>query len=243
MEYGYPVLVPVYRSGHVLSMFLSHNLCKEKNTPMTVHFMNQFDGPYDGSYLYKMCEENDWLIHSYTIDDLPRNANFTYCVNRLFEKYVKDKKDSFTIMNPDAYAIDENWLTNLISSFEELLEKYPEMIITGSMHFHDWHKRHLDQCGTTFIDRVKLGWRTNGMMPHPRMQLANGKVAARVEGHGGSGLIIPTDKFVELGMLDEKYPGYGSDSDFCVRAESAGYIFFATDVSFYHRYGQSTGDK
>lgn len=243
MEFVIPIIVPLYRSYHLLEKFIAA-LELEEN----IHFHCKF---------IDNTEEDEFKKHEKFVDELMLGkyglSRNIYVLlrsdyNKLYSKSVNDGFKTLTyqellspfflVFNPDCFPLEKNWLTK----FNKCWESAPYSIATlGSIQYclenkaaiwHAgcmWKKDESQKCHPldwNHITQFNVDPNKEGIF--------------EVDGNTGTGIAISTTKFYDLGFLNElKHPHYCSDSDFCLRATQKGFTHYCSTVQMFHNPGNS----
>lgn len=227
-----PILVPLYKSYHLLREFME-SLNLETKTKFIVLF---FKNDQETKYVRNILSDYDpGLYQVYTSID---NKFYSHAVNKLYDIYTcGDSKNiydnTFMIFNPDCFPLEKNWLTRM----KEIWNQLHKPASLGSLQYSDkdrmnvWHfgcKKKLE------IDRIhELDWEhihhyTSGSLFH------------QVDGNTGTGIMIDKELFAKEKFNETKFPHYSSDADWCFRVSDKGYKHYCCDVKMFHSPGNSS---
>ena len=136
---------------------------------------------------------------------------WTKCMNAGFIKAMELEQDCVLVMNDDV-ELKADYLKILLKDYKEL----PEKSILGSASVSSKAPHRIESAGTGTFKKWKLKF-----VPY----FKNFEVI-REDFHGihktwtlsGRGTLIPVCVFKLIGFYDERLPQYGSDDEFCIRA-------------------------
>ena len=164
------------------------------------------DGSKDGTF--EMLELNFPSIHI-----IKGNGNWWYTksMNEGF-KFAQKFNPYFILTLNDDLEIDECYLTNLISDYYSLDNK---RCILGSLSVSNEINPRVLFSGVKLEKRKRISY-----FPFLKQDLNSSirGVHKSIE-LPGRGILIPNDILNELDYFDETFPQYGSDTDFCFRAQ------------------------
>jgi len=127
------------------------------------------------------------------------------------EHALKDAVDYVLFINNDV-EMSPHYLQDIMTTAAE----YPASLV-GSMILDQQHPNNVWFMGG-YMDA------NNGRMAHKTGAKKDYSKDLAADWLTGMGLLIPTDVFAKIGMLNqEKYPQYYGDTDFSLRAKEAGY--------------------
>lgn len=239
-EMKIPIIIPCYKSYHLIPTLLK-SLELEKKQEYQIFFVDNVDNEEESSedklkeLLGDIRYEKNIIIYSpLPAFDNTYNLLYSKSVNIIFEQYSLNKK--FIILNPDCQPMEENWLSKMLEYWNKIEKFDPNITTLGTLQINNnnqvwhfgtfWKKDESKKCH-------ELDWEHN--------QLYQGQSIINVDGNTGTGIMIDSNKFSELGMYDDKkYPHYSSDADFCLRATKKGYKHYCCNVKFRHEPGTST---
>jgi len=245
-----PIIVPLYKSYHCLERFIQ-GLELEKRQDFVCYFLdNEFkklgDGrPFVTQQILDICEKHDFDSSKYISLVSPVNNLYSKSVNMLvYEAKLAGSFDQFVVLNPDCYALKENWLSDMVGCWDTIRKGFDKKICTlGALQWSNeektqvWHygcmlKEEKDKCHP-------LDWQHVHHIPN-LLYTGSGVGFHKVDGNTGSALMIDYKKFEELGEFDHiNYPHYSSDYIFCEQVRNKGWTHYCCSVEFFHQAGQS----
>lgn len=245
-EMKIPIIIPCYKSYHLIPTLLK-SLELEKKQEYKIYFVDNVDNEEEfnedklNKLLEKEIDKKEFIVEkSFNFEGLNdfETYNFLYSksINYIFKYYTRILYDKFIILNPDCQPMEENWLSKMLEYWDKIERFDPNITTLGTLQINNnnqvwhfgtfWKKDESKKCH-------ELDWEHN--------QLYQGQSIINVDGNTGTGIMIDSNKFSELGMYDDKkYPHYSSDADFCLRATKKGYKHYCCNVKFRHQPGSST---
>ena len=168
------------------------------------------------------------------------NKGFSYA-NNLAIKYVLNQKESdfIWVLNNDT-VIDKRSITNQVD-FYKIASKKENVGFIGSKTL-DYQQRDMIQTvggvfnkWTKFPDWVGSGEKDTGQYDDADI---------RVDHIQGSSMFFHSSLLKSVGLMPEDYFLYFEDTDWCVKAQRAGFVNkVCTSAVVYHKQGTSTGVK
>lgn len=252
-----PIFVPLYKSYHILEKFII-SLEKETKSEFIVYFLdNEPEIVISDSKntarlsleLESICEKYGYRKDKYVGLISFKNLMYTGSVNLLHYMAELDgimlNNNFFVILNPDCYAMNDNWLTQLKECWESIRNFDKSVSTLGCLQYYDETKFGLWHGGCRWKDSEEKcherDWAHLNQIPIDRIKyLGNGSYFWKVDGNTGSAIAIDNRKFIELGFNEKDFPHYSSDYDFCERSEKKGYSHYCCSVEFIHQAGTSS---
>jgi len=161
----------------------------------------------------------------------PQKENLGFCRGNNIG--IRESRGEICFLLNNDTVLDNFCLQNAVACLAELpadtLGIFPKILF--------YHTPAIINCLKTQWHCVHL-WRDNsvGLLDVPEAQ-------KREQVFGGlfSGVFLSKDKFVRIGMFDERFFSYGEDFDICYRANLAGLKLFTEPTSIvYHKYRTSS---
>jgi len=195
-----------------------------------------------GAEIARAIEDNGWSSWAKVLA-LSRNGGFSYGNNAVVREQI-------ALASPPAYI----WLLNTdtvvrpggLRALVDFLEANPRAGIAGSRLEHPDGERQASafrfhSIGGEFESSAQLGIvsRLLGLWSiAPELTDA----VTRFDWLSGASMLIRTDLFGELGLMDEGYFLYYEETDFCLRAHKKGWTsWYVPQSRIIHLVGKSTG--
>ena len=237
-----PIIVPLYKSYHLLEKFASSLELETKLDYRCVFIDNESNKEeLDKSCFHKLNPLK------YILTSESTNLFYSRSVNKGFQLLVETLEKStspfFIVMNPDCFPLEENWLSKFLETWNRLKETDPNICTLGSIQYSHPSKQVIWHMGTIFKPEEQkhhpLDW-IHLNSPELLKEIKANNQCCKVDGNTGTGIAIDIEKFKELGGFDEaNHPHWSSDADFCLRASSKGYSHYCSLVEMFHNPGQS----
>jgi GT2 family glycosyltransferase len=237
------IIVPFYYSYHLTDKFVD-SIFKEKHSLFDLVIVDNSETILEDRLVYWDQWKIDYfnknfpnyeneLIRPRIINICPTtNLQYSKTINQVIEwDYIKNKDIPFLIFNPDCFPEEENWLTNMYNIWKQL----DKPATLGTLQYDDnniWH------FGTMWKDESdikchELDWK--------HINSYNNQEYIKCDGNTGTGIMVDSNKFIELGMFNSnRYPMYSSDADYCKRATEKGYNHYCCNIIMNHKPGSST---
>lgn len=245
------IIVPLYKSYHLLDGFIE-KIKLETKQDFKVLFVDNTDELSQSTMEkihYDIYKKNEFDDRFQSVAEMKNGKLFRLwysdSVNIFFDyemevtQFDNRYDNRFMVFNPDHYPFEENWLSKMISMWDEIKEYDDHIATLGTLQFYTeeptsaiWHN------GCFFKEESQkchpLDWYHNfNYSPSSRW--------IKCDGNTGSGIMFDSEKFRELGMLDSvKYPHYSSDADYCLRATKKGYTHYCANVKTIHTPNKSS---
>lgn len=159
----------------------------------------------------------------------------------------------FTMCNDDVEFINDKWWDGVLDTFEVVDKATPTrpcmMVNPASLKLPDWSVGR--PAGDHFYilpykeDYSEADWDFLVNEEHFVNEHLTIQPGSVIDGVTMYCSVFDTSKFLEVGMLNEKfYPGGGEDYDYNARANMRGYRCVGTTLSWvYHHWSKSIGDE
>ena len=195
-----------------------------------------------GAQIAKAIEDYGWGDWAKLLP-LPRNGGFSYGNNAVVREClgVTEPPDYIWLLNTDT-IVRPGALRALI----EFMEQQPDAGMAGSRLEHPDGAR---QCSafrfhtvaSEFEASLGLGI-VSKALKHWAVAPPLTDVPSRYEWISGASMLIRTQVFRDIGLMDEEYFLYYEETDFCLRAENRGWTCWYVPASrVIHLVGKSTG--
>ncbi|MEL6621993.1 MAG: glycosyltransferase family 2 protein [Pseudomonadota bacterium] len=151
------------------------------------------------------------------------------------------KPDYFWLLNPDTYA-----RPRALEGLLEVMASQPRAGLAGScLEWPDGVQQHsmfrFHTVGTEFFSTLAVGPLTR-LFDTFNVARAPKRETARFDWLSGASLLVRAAVIDEIGGMDENYFLYFEETDFCLRAQQAGWdCWLAQQSRVVHLVGQSTG--
>lgn len=186
------------------------------------------NGSTDNSVAYFRGDPDIELI------ELDRNTGFSYGSNAGIRSALAAGCEYILLLNNDVYLTPE-FLTLLV----DWLASTPEAAIaTPKIRYADpeqviWYGGGLFRWPRLLGGMIGLDEIDRGHYDEPRI----------VDFATGCCMLVKRDVFKNIGLLDEDFPFYQEDVDFCIRAANAGFeIWYRPEALIWHRVSHSTAN-
>lgn len=242
------IIVPLYKSYHLLDNFIS-KIFLEQEQDFEIMFIDNTDDISESERnltIRKIFEKYNFdeklnCMAKLNNDEFQRmwySQSVNWLIDLYYDVYSNVFDDRFIIFNPDHYPLEENWLTKMIGTWDEIknvdnkistlgtLQYYTEESTSAIWHYGCFFKKEEHKCHP-------LDWYHNFNY--------DGSKYIKCEGNTGSGIMIDYGIFKELNMFDmDKYPHYSGDADFCLRASEKGYTHYCSSFKTIHTPNKSS---
>jgi N-acetylglucosaminyl-diphospho-decaprenol L-rhamnosyltransferase len=174
---------------------------------------------------------------------LPRNGGFSYGNNGAIREILsRDRPPSYIwLLNTDT-VVRPGALRSLVDFMEQnprvggagsRLEHADSSRQCSAFRFHSFISEFETGLGVGFVSRLLKRWKVAPQLPDEPTQF---------DWLSGASMLLRTDLFRRVGLMDEDYFLYYEETDFCRRAQQAGWTFWYVPQSrVVHLVGQSTG--
>lgn len=254
-----PIIVPLYHSYHCLDRLIRSLELENRSQHICYFLDNEFESYSDLKLtteyvpprprieleLDRICEENNFDSNKYVALVSVKNNLYSESVNMLvYEAQLSYDFDKFVILNPDCYALNPDWLTNMLDCWSSIKRGFDKNICTlGSLQWGDEAKTQVWHAGCMFKEEKdkchSQDWQHIHSIPS-WIFTGSGVGFHRVDGNTGTGLMVDVDKFYELGGFDSaQFPHYSSDAYFCQETQKKGWTHYCSNVEFFHQAGNS----
>ena len=198
----------------------------------------------DGSYekIDAFISANQWSNWSKVIKS-GANGGFSYGNNVAIRDYLNRSliPEFIYLLNPDAY-IREGAISALVS----FLRTHPNAGIAGSrLENPDGTPQESSFRFHTVITELDRGFSLGILTKALRPWVNSYNIPERAEKTdwvSGASMMIRSEVFQQIGLLDEAYFMYYEETDFCLQASRAGWeCWYVPESKVVHHVGQSTG--
>jgi len=236
-----------YRTAEMTTRSIEAALCELAPYPdarIVVVDNDSQDGSFD-----RLCEavaERGWSGRVRVVAS-DYNGGFAYgnnfAIRPALEATGDERPDYVYLLNSDAFP-DEGCIRKLV----EFLDEHPEVGITGSyVHGPEPvpHKTafRFHSIPSEFESQLSLGVVTK-LLNRYLVALPLPETTRRVDWVAGASMLIRSQVFEDIGMLDETFFLYYEETDFCLRARRAGWTtWYVVESSVTHVGSASTGLK
>lgn len=164
------------------------------------------DGSKDGTV--ELLEDN---FRDSIVVNGDGNWWWTKCMNEGFKKAIDLGNDFVLVLNDDI-ELEANYLITLLNDYKSL----PQKSILGSASISMDKPHRIESAGTKDFVKYRLKF-TPYFSGFKKVDDSFAGVH-RSWTLSGRGTLIPVTVFKEIGFYDEQLPQYGSDDEFCIRA-------------------------
>ena len=252
----YPIIVPLYYSHHLIDKFISAvELESNKDLYKIIFIDNTWNYEKPDQYITDLnnkinseFQENPDRKGRMLLYSAGTNLYYSKAVNvgfqLFFTEYKCDWIEQFLIMNPDCFPAEKDWLTRLVSIWDEISYTDNNICTLGTTQYYDDNMHEIWHAGCMWKESGErkvheLDWK-HLQTPIPFGLEGNNFAVRPVDGNTGTGIMIDRKAFRKLGMFDEiKYHHYSGDADFCLRASERGYTHYCCNVPMIHNPGNS----
>lgn len=209
------VVIPTYNRKSLLRNLLLQ-LNAQKLNKMELYIVVVVDGSNDGTY-----EMLDKDFHNISIVKGSGNWWYTKCMNEGF-KFAEKFNPDFVLTLNDDLEVGENYIQTLMSDFYSLND---ENTILGSITLS------IEKKDRVFFSGIKIikWWRYKSVKYHSFLECVDINTLKGThpsEALPGRGMLIPFEILKLLNYFDLSFVQYGSDEDFCYRAQKRGYKIY-----------------
>jgi N-acetylglucosaminyl-diphospho-decaprenol L-rhamnosyltransferase len=236
------VVIVSYKTGKLVIDTLNSLITEISEQPqMRVMIVDNTCG-IDAKIIEKAIKDNNWQDWAKILVS-PRNGGFSFGNNLAIRNALKTKNspDYIWLLNPDTVVYP-----GATSSLVNFLDKNKEVGIAGSCLIND------DDTEWKFAFRfpTMLSELESAIQFGPVSRLFKNYVVAKKMGDEacqvdwlpGASMMIRRDVFDTAGLFDEDYFLYYEETDFCLKALSAGWTsWYVPSGKVKHISGQSTG--
>lgn len=234
------VVIVTYKSA-LLTIEALRSLLAEVTAPgLAIRAIVVDNNSGDGPIIDQAIQANDWSSWA-TLLISPHNGGFAYGNNRGIElAYRTGRPDYIFLMNPDAQVHP-----GAIGSLVRFMQSRPDVGIAGSSFENadgsDWPMAfRFPSLFGELNEGLALGVVTRLLdrWVVPRVMT---KVTQPTDWICGAAMLIRAEVFAAIGGLDENYFLYFEETDFCRRANAAGFpTWYVPEGRVMHIAGQST---
>lgn len=153
----------------------------------------------------------------------PKNLGFTGGVNVAVKRALGDKSDYVLILNNDIF-LKSDFFTNIIKTADNADIISPKIYFAPGFEFHKDRYKESELGKVIWFAGGKIDW-SNIIGTHIGVdEVDSGQFDKQkeIEFATGACVLIKTEVFQKIGLLDEKYFLYLEDMDFSLRAKRAG---------------------
>jgi len=232
------IIIPTYNRKSSLNKVLSDIVCQDLALNIIIKIIVVVDGSTDGTI--EMILEKFPEVHMVYGDG---SWFYTKSINEGF-KYALEylNPDLFLTMNDDT-EVGLNFIKNMLEGYDKT--KQPSLI--GAMSVTLQSPERVITSGSYLSN--KLFGKVKNYIPIfsevSGFQFNNELKASQIL--PGRGMLIPKSALTDVGLFDEKFRQYHSDSDFCLRAKKKGfnvYTYWGAKVYVHHEMtGKGTSFK
>lgn len=149
---------------------------------------------------------------------------------------LQQNADYILLANNDLFF--EN--VNLVSSLVKTLKQYPRAIIGPKQYYYDQPKTTFTEGRILLENKIQSFNRFREIEKFGELPVGNFNVVDYVP---GSFMLIPSEIFQKIGLIDADYYLYGEDTDFSLRAWKEGYVSIVDkDLEIYHKVSATTSN-
>jgi GT2 family glycosyltransferase len=216
------IIIPTFnRKNHLERILLDLRSRTTKSLALSTTVID--DGSNDGTkVLLKKCFPEVNVIEG--------NGNWWYtkCMNEGFKAVEKYYPDYFLTLNDDIKLAD-----NYFEKLEDIISIIDNNTIVNSISLTSTKPHQIVFCGV----KKYIRWRGKSVRYFPPfkeipLDELTGMYSTWII--SGRGILIPIKILQELNYFDEKFPQYGSDDDFGLRAIENGYkVFVSRDLKIF----------
>ena len=194
------------------------------------------------SILSDYIKDNN-LQHIVTLVLSDCNGGFAYGNNLAIRDVIQSNNppEFVYFLNPDAWVLDD-----AISALLTFMQNKPKIGIVGggledpdgsrqnsSFRFHNWLTEIDRGFNLSFISKLLKPWLSSNTTLN---------VPSKTDWVAGASMLIRTEVFNDIGLLDESYFMYYEEMDFCLQAARSGWeCWYVPDSRVVHYVGQSSG--
>jgi N-acetylglucosaminyl-diphospho-decaprenol L-rhamnosyltransferase len=194
----------------------------------------------DTREIARSIEKNSWSSWV-TLVTAPRNGGFGYGNNLAFRHaHDQERPDYFHLLNPDTVV-----RKGAIGALVRFLEEHPHVgIVGGSFEFPDGSEWPVAFRFPSILSEVAAGVQlglVTRILQHWVVSVEMSPQPQRVDWVSGASMMIRRSVLDAIGGFDENYFLYFEETDFCFRAEKAGFsTWYVPESRVMHIVGQST---
>lgn len=186
-------------------------------------------------------ERNGWTWA--TVMPLDTNGGFAFGNNRGIEPYLKSEHPPqyVYLLNPDTIV-----LPDALRELVHFMDAHPEVGIAGGRVVNpDLSVRNstfrFPGPASEFESAIRLGFITH-ILHKAVVATPPPSEPSPTDWASGASLIIRSEVFSKIGLLDDKYFMYYEETDFCLRAAKAGWpTWYVPTSKIIHIVGQASG--
>lgn len=172
-----------------------------------------------------------------------KNGGFAYGSNVGIRNALKDNADYILLLNPDTQVRE-----GAIEALVEFLETHSDVGVAGSQlenldgeienSAHNFHSPLSE-----LIESARLGFLSR-LFPKSEITPPRQQSPHQCDWVSGASMMVRSDVFDDIGLLDESYFLYFEEVDFFFRAQQAGWqTWYVPDSKVMHIEGAATGIK
>lgn len=171
-----------------------------------------------------------------------KNLGFSGGMNTGIKYALKHNATHIVLLNNDT-LVDENFLTSLITSSKYADIISPKIYFAPGFEFHKKRYKKLELGKVIWYAGGKIDW-ANILGVHLGVdEVDHGQFGKSMQTNFATGccMLVKSEVFEKIGLLDEKYFLYLEDMDFSVRAKKNGFIIIFDPKSIiWHKNASST---
>jgi GT2 family glycosyltransferase len=234
------VVIVSYKSAD-LTIDCLRSIEAERATPgLNIRAIVVDNASGDAPPIAQAIAANDWTSWA-TLIESPRNGGYAYGNNLAFRRAYEDGAPAyFHLLNPDTRV-----LPGAIRILVDFLENNPSIGIAGSglgdVDDNDWaFAFRFPSMLSEFEHGLQFGLISRLLKPWI-VAIETNQKPRQVDWVSGASKMVRREVLDAIGGLDENYFLYFEDSDFCYRAQKAGFSTWSVPASrIMHVSGQST---
>lgn len=228
------IVIPTFNRKDLLRNLLSQliSLARLVNC-FHVEIVVVVDGSTDGTidmlknefpYVHIVCGDGNWW--------------YTKCMNEGFKYAIKNSHPDFILSLNDDIELPDNYLLSIYNAYEKLDKES----IIGSISLTYELPHRVTFSGIKKINKVFLNLsRYHDNFQEVDVNSLSGTYPSEVL--PGRGMFIPIAIAKKLNFLDETFPQYHSDFDFCLRAREQGIKIYVSWNSVIYSHHKSTSSS
>jgi GT2 family glycosyltransferase len=216
------VLIVNYRSAALTLECLGSLQAERARAELAIRAVVVDNASGDAPELARAIGERGWREWVELVA-APRNGGFAYGNNRGLERvYAQRRPDYLYLINPDAQV-----LPGAIATLVRFLQTHPQAGIVGSSFQNadgsDWPIAfRFPTLASELIGGLQLGLVTR-LLKRWEVPRTMDRTTQRVDWVSGASMMIRPEVFETIGGMDENYFLYFEETDFCRRAQAAGF--------------------
>lgn len=236
------VVIVNYRSArlvHDCLKSLEPEISRMPNTRVIV--VDNASGDDSVQHLDNLIRQQGWAWAS--VVPAPRNGGFAYGNNVAIREFLKQASppDYIWLLNPDTIV-----RTGAIDPLVKFLQDRPEVgIVGGGLEDLDGTPQTGAFRFPSFLGEIEITSRiglVSRMLARFRVPVPPDDQIIRADWVNGASMMVRREVFESTGLMDEGYFLYFEETDFCRRAQTAGWsTWFVPQSRVVHLVGQTTG--